>query len=886
MLYDEHGSTCILIILFTAVGVNTDLIYSQKHIIIGCTSYYEYKDLSNVFLFNMMMLDIAFIFLVLPLIFFVPGYFLFNVFSKAERFDMDLSESFFLQVMGSMLISGWVALTLAEIGYFSLINLIILLFIISGALALKCEMKFNLKFIRTYKSDSDLFPLIILILIAVVLFFHPAEFIYGNADAGVYVSTGVNIVKTGSILIHDSLLGNTSDYFYESFTMKGGQYSPWSKFAGFYVIDSDSGIIAPQFLHLHPTWIAIFYSIFGLKTGLFVTPLFGLLGILSIYFAGKTIFNRQIGFIAAFILSINILQIWFSRYPTSEVLTQFLFFSGIYTLAKNKDLNSKYLWLLSALSFGELFLTRVDVIFLLFVIFGFISYYYVIGKLNKSVLFFIIPFLILLFQSSVHALYFSKPYVYDVFSTIFSTKIILIVAIAAISTTAFITLGKNLVRKYLLHELLRNQKYIKILFINIFILLGIYALFFRANTTDYQEIMMYGNIIRTYNEENLVRLGWYLTNIIIVLGIFGCVNLIWDRWDQRTSVFLMIGIIYTLFYIYDIRNNPHQIYAMRRYLPVVVPSFILWSSYLLYEIKNVEKYGRLVFILIISLLMISYLYSDTLVINHVEYQGAIDQLDTLSKFFPDNSVVIYTGAAGAFVATPMQYIYDIDSLALRRSFNKTTMVDATSRWMADDKNVYLFSSGEDLGIFESLYFTLISNGMVSTPVLEHSYEHRPSEIKTDIVPYWIYKIEKLNKTDGFCFLDIGYDDYGRIDGFYGSELNEEVSYRWTSKSSAVYLPMDSLKNNSIALRMGAFRPVNIPAKADVIVYIDGTAIGNLSVGNDFNLYNIHVPSNFSTNENHIKLTIETVNAWKPSEVLMDSKDSRELGVIVDWVRIR
>ena len=325
---------------------------------------------------------------------------------------------------------------------------------------------------------------------------------------------------------------------------------------------------------------------------------------------------------------------------------------------------------------------------------------------------------------------------------------------------------------------------------------------------------------------------------------------------------------------------------MRRYLPVVVPSFILWSSYLLYEIKNVEKYGRLVFILIISLLMISYLYSDTLVINHVEYQGAIDQLDTLSKFFPDNSVVIYTGAAGAFVATPMQYIYDIDSLALRRSFNKTTMVDATSRWMADDKNVYLFSSGEDLGIFESLYFTPISNGMVSTPVLEHSYEHRPSEIKTDIVPYWIYKIEKLNKTDGFCFLDIGYDDYGRIDGFYGSELNEEVSYRWTSKSSAVYLPMDSLKNNSIALRMGAFRPVNIPAKADVIVYIDGTAIGNLSVGNDFNLYNIHVPSNFSTNENHIKLTIETVNAWKPSEVLMDSKDSRELGVIVDWVRIR
>lgn len=49
----------------------------------------------------------------LPLIFFIPGYVTYNVLVK-EKLNLDFSEVVFLQILTSILISGGIALTLAE----------------------------------------------------------------------------------------------------------------------------------------------------------------------------------------------------------------------------------------------------------------------------------------------------------------------------------------------------------------------------------------------------------------------------------------------------------------------------------------------------------------------------------------------------------------------------------------------------------------------------------------------------------------------------------------------------------------------------------------------------------------------------------------------------
>lgn len=813
-----------------------------------------------------------------PILLFVPGYLLYNILSKeSDRLELDF-EIIFLQILGSILISGWIGLILAEIGYFSLFNLMILLLIICGLLILKYGTKFSLKHDRSLRY-GDIYIIILIIIETIFLFvFHPEEFIFGGADPGVYVNTGVNIANTGSILIYDNLLKNSFQY-HQDF------YNSFREFPGFYIMDKINGIISPQFFHLYPTWIAIFYSIFGLKNGLFVTPLFGFLGVLSIYYTGKTIFNRDIGFIAALILMTNILQIWFSQYPASEMLTQFLFFSGIYTLAKNKSMQDRYLWFISALSFGELFLTRIDTVFVIFVIFAFMGYNYVTENLNKNIWFFIIPFLVLLSQALIHTLSISKIYASDVFyySSINNSYIILL-SISILILIFFIMSQKIFIR-HCIEKVFLIQNYFKIFLIIMIVILSIYAYAIRPYTDDPQKIVAYGNLVRTYNEENFIRLGWYLSDPVILLAIIGCILIISKEWNNRTSFLLLTGIIFSIFYIYNNKITPHQIYAMRRYIPVVIPSFMLWTSYSIYQICRKTKFDKLFSIIIVCPIIISYLFSNTLILNHTEYFGAIDQTDLFAKIFPENSIVIFTGNSGPFIATPLRYIYNIDSLVLDKSYNRTALDDIILGWISDNKNVYIIQNDENMntGISKKFKFVYIAKGTISTPILERVYDSRPSKIIMANTSYWIYKIEKSDSKDKIQFLDIGYNDYGLIEGFHNAEQND-ITYRWTSKYSRVLLYTDAIKNNNISIKMGAARPSILSPKTNIVFYADGKYIANMFIGNDMDTYFISIPYELLKNKDDTILTIETINTWKPSKVL-NSTDSRELGIMIDWIKV-
>lgn len=146
----------------------------------------------------------------LPLIFFVPGYITYNTLVK-EKLNLGFFEVVYPQILASILISGWIGLILAELGYFSLLNLLFLLIILSVFLLWKKKIKFTIKSYPKPKLNREPLLLIVILLIAIGLFFHPYEWIKGGRDPGVYVNTGVNIAKTGSIIIHDPIMEGMDD---------------------------------------------------------------------------------------------------------------------------------------------------------------------------------------------------------------------------------------------------------------------------------------------------------------------------------------------------------------------------------------------------------------------------------------------------------------------------------------------------------------------------------------------------------------------------------------------------------------------------------------------------------------------------------------------------
>lgn len=124
--------------------------------------------------------------------------------------------------------------------------------------------------------------------IAGVVFFQPYEYIDGGWDPVSYINTGVHIARTGGVIYKDDIV---------------------DEYPGLYIKDRDKGLVAPQFFHLYPVWIAIFYKLFGLKGVFYVNPFFALLNVILLFLIGKKVMGKRYGIFSALLLSLNVIEI-------------------------------------------------------------------------------------------------------------------------------------------------------------------------------------------------------------------------------------------------------------------------------------------------------------------------------------------------------------------------------------------------------------------------------------------------------------------------------------------------------------------------------------------------------------------------------------------------
>src|SRR5450756_1103666 len=178
---------------------------------------------------------------------------------------------------------GWVALTLAELGWFSL-GLLALVWLV-GILALggmslrrlqrgrdptrgQVERAVGPEVAPSLRATWwELAILILWLAAAGWLFFRPHEYIFGATDAGVYISQGANIARTGSILYEDRTLAQIGPALYPALlrVLPPTEAMPYYLFPGFYVPGEPPGQVIPQFYPLHPVWQAVAYALGGIR---------------------------------------------------------------------------------------------------------------------------------------------------------------------------------------------------------------------------------------------------------------------------------------------------------------------------------------------------------------------------------------------------------------------------------------------------------------------------------------------------------------------------------------------------------------------------------------------------------------------------------------------
>lgn len=678
-------------------------------------------------------------------IFFVPGFMIYNAFVK--RRDITFLEMILLQLLMSLMISCWVGLLLAEIGYFSLSNLLILLVAFTGVLVCFYKEKYhlvdNILHIRPEMSNTSLI-LAVITFLAVLLFFQPM-FTSFLADEVIIVSHSVNIAESGSILAKDPIMENMSHNSINAF------YQPYNtilcnnlQFPGYGFYVENNYTIRFQYLDLYPIFLGIIYSIYGIKSFIYGSSFIAILCILFIFILTNKLFdNSGIALLSMLLLTINFAQIFFARYPGAELLYQLLILGGIYTVILMVKTDDIFYSILAAFLFSGCFLTRVDSVILYLPIIMLFCVLMLVDGPTKRYLYFAVPFLALNIHSWIHNIFFDAPYIADQYKVanlwIYINSyfniignpylgLLLVFVILSMAIGIFFTILINY-RDRVINILTCLSARIKILkLINVIIFLSIFVFLYYIRPQLDPSIT---------TGKTLLLVGQPITFVGLLLATYGLIifvnnYILSDNFKKKNCAmifFLIVGICYTTYYLIDLTNQPIFPWAFRRYITVVIPFLVILMSY---GLMNLQELSQLmpkclnkselsrriilkdILILIITIFLIgSVLFASLPIIKSDSTECFVLQIEKLAERFDENDVILLNGEKNVGMA--LKHIFNKNSIVLLNTIDMNLLISQIYDWQNESRNIYMINPDpvflNDFGPF-SLHY------MYNSPIMD------------------------------------------------------------------------------------------------------------------------------------------------------------------------
>ena len=195
--------------------------------------------------------------------------------------------------------------------------------------------------------------------------YHPAaEYIIGGKDPGVYVerrhadrpagrrrSRGNDLVKS----VPRDLRG-----LFMPAALPSGLYGV--RFMGFFVTNprtARSSASSPISIRRR----SIGYGLDGLTGARHVSSLCAALGVVALFFLASRLVGRPAAAVAGVLLAVNVVQVWFARYPNSEIVAQVLILAGMLAFARAYIDGDRVFGPVAALLLGLSLFARIDGVF-------------------------------------------------------------------------------------------------------------------------------------------------------------------------------------------------------------------------------------------------------------------------------------------------------------------------------------------------------------------------------------------------------------------------------------------------------------------------------------------------------------------------------------------
>jgi len=591
--------------------------------------------------------------LTLVVIGWLPGAIVFRapLLQRDRRAALALEERLYWAVLLSVTMSVTIVLGLAAVHRYSLPRLVIADIAIAGAVALISRFDLGLGTTAKGPGPAALLPIALLVL-GLWRFFPPSEYIIGGKDPGVYVSEGVQIAQHGALVLHDPVVASIPPFARDLFIPPDRNVIHYLalRFMGFYVTDPQAGAVIGQFPHLFPASIAIGYGVDGLTGARLTTAVWALLGLLSVYFMGSRLVGRPAAAAAGALLALNVVMVWFARYPNAEIVMQTLVFAALLATARAQVDDDPFFSPVAGALLGFLLFLRFDTAIAVGAVMVAIALGYVAGQRVRWT--FWPP---LAFATALATWYYLGPLRHYV-----QLPIVFVSNLPAWQFVAFGVAAVVLVTLVLAGRRSRvwSARLIRMLpdaVTIVIVVLAVYALWFRhpgGKLTDYDAYAL-----RTFAD-------FYFTVPALIAALIGFALVVRARfWDD--PAFAVVLTAFSLLLFYKIRIVPEHFWAARLFLAVILPGGLLCvAGAALTGVRGRVVLSRairvpvgIVFLLVVGW---SYARASRPLLDHVEYQGIIGRLEALAGRIGDRDLLLVESRdAGSDVhvfGLPLAYI--------------------------------------------------------------------------------------------------------------------------------------------------------------------------------------------------------------------------------------
>jgi hypothetical protein len=792
-------------------------------------------------------------------------------------------EQIYLVISGSMLVSGWVSLFLAEVGVFSPSRTAIV--VCAGAALAILVLRRRLSLRPGPRSRPEIVVAAALVAFAVVVYFPPFEHILGGRDPGVYVNAGFQLARDGRLVYDDPVVaGLPRESWPLFFPDKELPLWDYLRYQGFRLESPATARVVPHGLHLYPTWIATASALYQPKSGLYATPFFALMAVSGFFLAFRRLFGLEVGALAASLLGVFQIQVWFARFPSSEIVVQFLFATSLLLFACMEENRSTLAGFLAGLALGSTFLARVETMLFAVPVALYFGWKRVRRELGAPEISFLAAFGLLAIHATIHDRVFAWPYVSSILGRhywSFLGENLPLVAAAGV----VLFLGVDRVAGKLPSSLFD-------VFLSFRLRVGAaLALFLAALYAYFVRPHWHGPRTAPHDAEAFLRLGWYLYPLGLSLGVAGAMAIL-VRARKAQAFFLLVVLTFSLFFFYKVRVWHDHYFAMRRFIPVILPAFFVSMAYLLSLLREsgarlAVAGSRIVAVLLVGL----YLTAGYRLWGHNEFRGSLAFVEDLARHIGDEDIALFPAQEGLhLLELPLAQLERRNVLEFYTLKPDRALLENLLRtWRGRYRDVF-FVTNYKISL-SGLFTRHVKDFELATEKYEYSYDRPPRGPEPLSLRFSLSKAVDLDdlaqRVPKLASLDVGGSDDLQVAWFHEKELEADgTSYRWSQRTSSIFLPAVGAGTKTLVLSLAGPKETAAPLYP-VEVALDGRPLGTISPTRAFEVHEVSIPGEIGDRPEptYAILTLST-KTWRPSNDIPDASDVRDLGIRLDRVEVR